>query len=56
MTTTNTNSSYLTGKPMTKITLNEDQLAAFGKEIDAIKQAALKQRGQRDATYIKRIV
>lgn len=41
---------------MTKITLNEDQLAAFGEEIHAIKHAALKQRGARDANYIKRLV
>ncbi|MBQ0759655.1 MAG: acyl-CoA desaturase [Zhongshania sp.] len=41
---------------MTRMTLNEEQLAAFGDEINTIKHNALNQRGARDANYIKRIV
>ena len=41
---------------MNQKTLNAEQLAAFGNEIDAIKQQALSERGARDANYIKRVV
>jgi fatty acid desaturase len=38
------------------LTLSAEQLDDFGTEIEAIKQTALSQRGERDARYISRLV
>jgi fatty acid desaturase len=38
------------------LTLSAEQLDGFGTEIEAIKQTALSQRGERDARYIGRLV
>ena len=36
--------------------MNPAQLDAFGAEIEAVKQRALADRGERDARYIKQLV
>ena len=38
------------------IELTPEQLDAFGAELDAIRQAVLEDRGERDANYIRRVI
>src|ERR1044072_1552563 len=41
---------------MPKITLTGEQSAAFGAELDALKERVVADLGERDATYIRRVI
>jgi NADPH-dependent stearoyl-CoA 9-desaturase len=38
------------------ITLTPEQAEAFGRELDALKERVIADLGERDATYIRRII
>jgi fatty acid desaturase len=42
--------------PTEKITLTDEQFDAFGAELDALKEKVLADLGERDATYIRRVI
>ena len=39
-----------------KITLTPEQADAFGRELDALKERLIADLGERDATYIRRVI
>src|SRR3954471_19541643 len=41
---------------MTKITLTDEQFEALGAELDALRERMLADLGERDATYIRRVI
>jgi fatty acid desaturase len=43
-------------KAKTPVELTPEQLDAFGAELDAIRQAVIDDRGERDASYIRRVI
>jgi NADPH-dependent stearoyl-CoA 9-desaturase len=45
-----------TNTPTKDLTLTPEQAEAFGRELDALKERVLADLGERDATYIRRII